>query len=213
VIGETITTGTSHVRRNDGLTTRALDTEPGMFAEAHAGDACSALGILGAATILASWPFGKSEPRIERWGRMLVLGSMGAALVDTAIQGHNMVEGQGKRSKHAVGLGPTAYAATGLIPAASLMAVRSVRHRMSLSGAARVGVLGLATGVMGYELTHRSPRIASGEESWSGYGSFVAAAAGFVVARHAVRIRPTVLAHDLNNVVKRVMPGKHQAGG
>lgn len=166
-----------------------LATAPGKFVEAHVGDLCSALGIIGAATMVVNHRFGKN-PIAERVAERLVLGSMGAGGVDTAIQGRNLIADDEKsRGAKESSPGSMLYAATGMIPGASIGALRSMRHHPSRNEMAKVGLVSVNAGVLGYELVHRGPRIASGEENASGYGSLAASAGGFVVAQRLLMRR------------------------
>jgi hypothetical protein len=187
-----------------------LNTRAGSFVERHAGDACSLLGIVGAAGIVASWTLTRREPMAERIASRFVLASMGAAALDTAIQSYNHFHDDGRsaaaRGNHRSDWGTIGYAATGLIPAATYKALRAIGHKPTFRDVTRLSVLALAAGVMGYELIRRGPGIArdlshstsaavqDGEfdgpshESLSGYGSFAAAIGGFVVARHGLKL-------------------------
>lgn len=166
---------------------RALDTPEGKIIEAHAGDLCSLLGVVGAGVLLLN----RKNPAVEHLGERIALGSMAAGGLDTAIQGYDLVRDGGKgaerRGNNRATLGTLAYAATGLIPAVSLGAVRGLHLHPSAPEAAGLALFALNSSVLGYELVHRVPRIAKGEEDISGYGSLLASMGGFVVAQHFVR--------------------------
>lgn len=176
----------AHLRVSDP-TERALDTDIGTTIEKRVGDLCSLLGIIGAATIAIN----RRNPDIERLGEVIVTGSMLAGGVDTAIQGRNLLVDGGKgaqeRGNTRSSIGSVAYAATGLIPAASIAALGGLHAQPSRREIAGLALLAVNGGVMGYELARRLPRIARGEEDLSGYGSLLASAGGFVVAQHLVR--------------------------
>lgn len=150
--------------------------------ERYAGDAVSVLGIAGAGVLLAS----RRAPRATAVGEALVKGSVEAAIVDTAIQTHNVLsdggDGAVERGNPRSDLGTIAYAATGLIPAASLTALSSLRGRPGPRDLARVAALAANAAVMGYEVSTRGSDMAAGTENASGYASFVAAMGGFVVS-------------------------------
>jgi hypothetical protein len=176
----------AHLRAKDP-TEQLLDTPAGTLTEGHAGDLCSVLGIVGAATIAIN----RRNPQIERAGEIIVTGSMLAGGVDTIIQGRNVLvdggSGAEERGNPRSSVGSIAYAATGLIPAASIAALDGLHAHPSRREMAALALLAVNGGVMGYELIHRLPRIVKGEENWSGYGSLLAAGGGFVVAQHLVR--------------------------
>lgn len=164
-----------------------LDSPVGTLVEARSGDLCSLLGIVGAATILIS----RRTPSIENVGERIVLGSMAAGGVDTAIQARNTIKDDGtgaeERGNPKSSVGTIAYAATGLLPAASIAAMHGLHPHPSRREVAALALLGLNAGVMGYELVNRLPKMVRGEEDASGYGSLLAAMGGFVVAHHLVR--------------------------
>lgn len=168
---------------------RALDTKAGTFVERHAGDLCSLLGIVGAATLVIN----RRSPSIEGVGARIVVGSMAAGGLDTAIQSYDAVHDGGRaaerRGNDRAGPGSIAYAATGLIPAVSLGAVKGLHLQPSRAEVAALALLGVNGAVLGYELVTRGPKIARGEEEASGYGSLLASLGGFVVAHQFVRGR------------------------
>jgi hypothetical protein len=174
------------------------ESGPGRVLESHAGDVCSALGVAGAAMLFAS----HRTPRLahlEQYGQYSVMGSISWGGIDTAIQGSNYLHDRGASSAERgreSNPGSIAYAATGLIPAVALRpALRNVAMLGANPGrasAAKIAVLGLNAGVLGYETITRTPRILAGEENLSGYGSFAAAGGGFIVAHHAFRTPHTV---------------------
>jgi hypothetical protein len=163
-----------------------LDTSQGRLVERRAGDVCSALGIVGAGIIALN----RRSPQIERMGEHVVVGSMVASAVDASIQARNVIvdDGRGaqKRGNPRSTTGTTAYAATGLIPAASFAALRGLHMGASRSELAGLGILAANGGMLGYEILHRGPKIAQGKEDVSGYGSLLAATGGFVVAQRFV---------------------------
>jgi hypothetical protein len=160
----------------------------GGFLEKRSGDLCSLMGIAGAAMILVS----RKLPFLEQPGQYSVLGSMGAAAVDTTIQIYNDKHDGGaaaeKRGATNSNLGSVLYAATGLLPGASLKTLGAIRHVPDLRTAGNITALGLNGVVTGYEFLHRIPRMIDGDENLMGYASFAAAFGGFVVARHALRV-------------------------
>jgi hypothetical protein len=164
-----------------------LDAPAGRVVEGRAGDVCSLLGIVGAATIAIN----RRSPEVELIGERIVLGSMAAAGVDTAIQGRNALKDDGHGAKERGNarstLGTTAYAATGLIPAASLAALRGLHPQPSRNELASLAILAANGGMLGYEAVHRVPKLMRGEEDLSGVGSLLAAGGGFVVAQHIAR--------------------------
>lgn len=165
-----------------------LESPVGRVVEGHAGDLCSVLGILGAATLVINR--GPKAPLAELVGERLVMGSVGAGALDTAIQARNVVKDDGRgakrRGNHKSDWGSVVYAATGLIPGASLRALRGLHPSASVVEKLGVAVLGVNGTVLGYEILHRVPKMAHGEENASGYGSFLASLGGFVVARRAL---------------------------
>ncbi|MCW2927780.1 MAG: hypothetical protein JWM86_1748 [Thermoleophilia bacterium] len=160
-----------------------LATGPGKFIEAHAGDVCSALGIVGAAALVINHRSAKN-PLVEQAAERIVLGSMAAGGVDTAIQARNLIAND-ERSRGAKesSVGSVVYAATGLIPGASVGALRGLHRHPTPNELAGVALVSVNAGVLGYELVHRGPKIISGTEDASGYGSLAASAGGFVVAQ------------------------------
>lgn len=169
-------------------TAALLDTPVGRLVEGHSGDAASALGVLGA-TLLVVNHRGASmrSAALEAMAGRIVTGAIASAAVDTAIQSRNLLlDGPGDaeaRGAEPSTLGTIAYAATGVIPAASMRALRGAHLHASRSEVVALTALGANAGVLGYEVVTRVPRMLQGEEDLSGYGSFVAAAGGFVVAR------------------------------
>jgi hypothetical protein len=163
-----------------------LDSPVGRVVEGHAGDLCSLLGIVGAGVLVLNHR-GARLPSRELLGERIVTGSMAAAGVDTLIQARNVLkdggEGAERRGNEKSTWGTVAYAATGLIPAASLKAVRGLHRHPEAREVAALGLLGVNTAVLGYEAVSRAPKMARGEEDASGYGSFLASLGGFVVAR------------------------------
>lgn len=164
-----------------------LDSNVGTFAEGRAGDLCSLLGIVGAATIAIN----RRNPSVEMIGTRIVSGSMYAGGMDTLIQARNVIADGGagaeERGHPKSDAGSIAYAATGLIPAASIAALAGLHRHPSKREVVGLGLLALNAGVLGYELVTRVPKIMQGEESLSGYGSLLAAGGGFVVAQHIMR--------------------------
>lgn len=163
-----------------------LDAPVGAFVEGRSGDVCSLLGIVGAATMALN----RRSPSIEHVGERIVLGSMMAGGADTLVQSRNVIaggDGPEERGNPHSDKGSIAYAATGLIPAASVGVFATLKPGTGHRDVVGLGLLALNTGVLGYELITRGPKIASGEEDLSGYGSLVASFGGFVVAQHIVR--------------------------
>jgi drug/metabolite transporter (DMT)-like permease len=154
----------------------ALDSPTGQLVEAQAGNVCSLLGIVGAATIVANHRLG-AVPKYERLGSAIIAGSMAAAAVDTFIQGRNVAMGTDGSSA-----GTIAYAATGLIPAASLAALQGFHRHPSKQEVVALAALAVNGAVLGYELATRGPDMARGREDLAGYGSALASLGGFVVA-------------------------------
>ena len=167
-----------------------LATRAGTTVEARAGDLCSLLGIVGAATLVINHR-AIHLPAMEHAGGRLVLGSMAAAAVDTLIQSRNVAvdrgdgsEARGNPKSHP---GTIAYAATGLVPAASLAAYVGLHRHPSHAQLAGAALLALNGAILGYELVSRGPDIVRGEENLSGYGSLLASLGGFVVAQRMLR--------------------------
>lgn len=158
-----------------------ITARTGQLLDAHSGDACSAFGIAGAATLVANHR-AIHLPAMEHTGGRLVLASMAAAGVDTAIQSGEVLTGRGEGTP-----GTVAYAATGLIPATSIAAYAGIDKKAPLRAKAGAGLLALNGAVLGYELLTRGPRILSGDENLSGYGSLAASLGGFVVTHRMVR--------------------------
>lgn len=157
----------------------------GRVVEGRAGDLCSLLGIVGAATLVFNHR-GLRAPAVEIVGERIVLGSMAAAGVDALIQARNTIKDDGAgaeaRGNAKSSWGTVAYAATGLIPAASLKALRGLHRSPTVQEVIGVGALGVNAAMLGYETITRVPKIAEGEENASGYGSYLASLGGFVVA-------------------------------
>ena len=124
-------------------------------------------------------------------GERIVMGSMAAGGLDTAIQARNVLKDDGEGAKERGNpqstWGTVAYAATGLIPAASLRAVRGLHRHPAKQEIAALSLLGVNAAVLGYETVTRAPKMVTGEENASGYGSFLASLGGFVVAHRFVR--------------------------
>lgn len=163
-----------------------LDAPAGRLLESRVGDVCSLLGIVGAATIAIS----RRSPAIEHVGVRIVSGSMVAGGADTAIQARNVVVDAGagaeRRGNERSDAGSIAYAATGMIPAASIAALRGLAPHAPQRDVLGMALLAVNTAVLGYELVTRTPGIMRGQEDLSGYGSLLASLGGFVVARHLV---------------------------
>lgn len=164
-----------------------LDSKAGTFVEGNVGDLCSLLGIVGAGVIAINQ---RSAGR-EILGMRIVMGSMLAGATDTLIQARNVVRDDGagakKRGNERSTWGTVAYAATGVVPAVSVAAIRGLHRHPNRREVAALGLLALNTAVLGYELVTRLPKIARGDEDLSGYGSLAASFGGFVVARHLLR--------------------------
>ncbi|MCW2920853.1 MAG: hypothetical protein JWL76_727 [Thermoleophilia bacterium] len=166
-----------------------LDSPVGRVVEARAGDVCSLLGIAGAAVLVLNHR-GLKSPRFEMVGERIVMGSMAAAGVDALIQARNVIkddgEGAKRRGNPKSSWGTVAYAATGLIPAASLRSLRGLHRAPSTHEIFGLGALGVNAAMLGYETVHRVPKMVRGEEDASGYGSFLASLGGFVAARRSM---------------------------
>ena len=166
-----------------------LETPLGRIAEGHAGDLCSLLGIVGAATLLLNHRGGRSAG-VEWLGERIVAGSVGAGALDTAIQARNVLKDDGagaeRRGHDRSSWGTVAYAATGLIPAASLKALRGLHRHPSPNEVAALSVLAVNGAMVGYETVTRAPKALQGQEDASGYGSWLASMGGFVVAKRFV---------------------------
>lgn len=170
-----------------GTLDAALETDAGALLEQRAGDACSALGVLGAAALVVNHRFVRA-PKLEQIGTSIVGGSVASAAVDATIQTHNLFDtDEEQRTGSESTVGSTVYAATGLIPGASLGVLAQLRRMPSSSEAAGLGLVAVNSAMLGYELVHRVPRIANGEEDASGAGSLLASLGGFVVAQRALR--------------------------
>lgn len=163
------------------------------FLERNSGDACSALSVVGAIGLVAS----RRRPQFERPSEAIILASMGAAVLDASYQSINVAQGDEKRGAQTLrggaeenrqsNIGTIAYAATGVLPAASIHALDSLRHRPSKRELAQLAFFAVNSGLMGYEIMHRAPKMVDGKETASGYGSFAAAMGAFVVAGRALR--------------------------
>ncbi len=166
-----------------------LNSPVGRVVEGRAGDAASLLAIIGAATLVINHR-GPGAPMAEFVGERIVLGSMGAAGVDALIQARNTLKDDGagaeERGNARSSWGTVAYAATGLLPAASLKALRGLHRSPSTHEVLGLGALGVNAAMLGYETVTRTPKMARGEEDASGYGSFLASIGGFVVARRVM---------------------------
>lgn len=162
----------------------------GRVVEGRAGDVCSLLGIVGAAALVLNHR-GVQSPKFEMVGERIVLGSMAAAGVDALIQARNVIkddgEGAKRRGNATSTWGTVAYAATGLLPAASIRSLRGLHRAPSTHEVLGVAALGVNAAMLGYETVHRVPKMVRGEEDASGYGSFLASLGGFVVARRSMR--------------------------
>lgn len=163
-----------------------LDSPAGRVVEGRAGDAASLLAIIGAATLVINHR-GPRAPMAEFVGERIVLGSMGAAGLDALIQARNTLVDDGAgaeaRGNARSDWGTVAYAATGLLPAASLTALRGLHRSPSVNEVIALTALGVNGAMLGYETVTRVPKMAQGEEDASGYGSLLASLGGFVVAR------------------------------
>lgn len=133
---------------------------------------------------------GARVPVTEIVGERIVLASMGSAGVDTLIQARNTIkdggEGATERGNARSSWGTVAYAATGMLPAASLRSLRGLHRTPSTHEVIGLGALGVNTAMLGYETMTRVPKMVQGEEDPSGYGSFLASLGGFVVARRLI---------------------------
>ena len=161
----------------------------GRVVEGRAGDAASVLAILGAATLVINHR-GARNPMTELVGERIVLASMGAAGVDTLIQARNTLTDGGagaeERGNAKSSWGTVAYAATGLLPAASLRALRGLHRSPTTQEVIGLGALGVNAAMLSYETVTRAPKIAQGEEDASGYASYLASVGGFVVAQRFI---------------------------
>ncbi len=161
----------------------------GRVVEGRAGDVCSLLGVVGAAALVLNHR-GVRSPRFEMVGERIVMGSMAAAGVDALIQARNVIkdggDGAERRGNAKSSWGTVAYAATGLLPAASLRALRGLHRAPTTNEVIAVAALGINAGMLGYETVTRVPKMVRGEEDASGYGSFLASLGGFVVTRRFV---------------------------
>ena len=141
----------------------------------RAGDASSVLSIAGAAALLIPHP-NREEAKIAR---VLVASSLAAGGVDTAIQGTRAIKGSDGSD-----IGTTAYAATGLLPSASVGSLAYAKQLHNAHGRVALATLGANLGLIGYEMVHRIPRMKDGKEDTSGYLSFAAAFSGIAVRAH-----------------------------
>lgn len=168
-----------------GVGDELLDSPVGRLVEGRAGDACSLLGIIGAAAMVANHRVHHS-PVIERLAGRVIVGAVVAAGVDAAIQARNVLVDGGvgaeARGNERSDWGTVAYAATGMIPAASLGAIRGLHRHPSRQEVAALGALAVNGGMLGYELVTRGGDMVRGREDASGYGSALASFGGFVVA-------------------------------
>ena len=143
------------------------------LARRRAGDASSVLSIVGAAALFLPHEGGPMA-------RNLIVASLAAGGLDTAIQGSRMVSGHRDAT-----IGSTLYAATGLLPAASIFTLGALVHRPNAHEAYMLATLGANLALIGYELGHRLPRMERRTENVSGYLSFAAAFSGVIVrAKH-----------------------------
>ncbi len=170
---------------------RALDTRAGRAVEGHIGDVCSVLGIVGAAALVINHRTSQL-PIVERIGDAVVTGSLAASGVDTAIQAYDTIQGpdggEVARGNAKADWGTVAYAATGMIPAASLRALEGLHANPTRGELVALGALAVNGGMLGYEVLRRGKDIVHGKEDASGYGSLFAATGGFVVARSFARL-------------------------
>ena len=168
------------------VTSAALEHPVGRGVERFAGDAASALAIAGASTLVANHQLAHT-PMLEHVGARIVLASMVAAGVDTAVQARNLVAGdEQRRGVEESTPGTLAYAATGLIPGASVGALAGLHRHPARAEVLGLGLLAVNGAMLGYELFTRVPKIIDGTEDASGYGSLLASLGGFVVVHRFV---------------------------
>lgn len=157
-----------------GAERRRADDEVARLAHGYrtvgdvAGDASSVLSIAGAGLLFA-------RPKGDPVAHGVIVASMAAGAVDTAAQVQRWAAGEPDAN-----LGSTVYAATGLIPGASLIALRALKHVPSRGEVAELAAVGANLSLIGYEM-HRVPKLASGDEDASGALSFAAAFSGVAV--------------------------------
>jgi hypothetical protein len=103
----------------------------------------------------------------------LLGGSIAAGAMDTAIQAYNVYDGH----RHGSNIKTVAYAATGIMPASNLVALKGMR---SLTGFARHASdavwLGGNVGFVGLETAWKGPSLVSGNadvSDWLAYGAAV----------------------------------------
>ncbi len=145
----------------------------GGVIDRRAGDVSSVLGIAGAgASLLPSVPVAATKG--------ILVASIAAGAVDTAIQGVGALAGDDEKT-----LGTTAYAATGLLPSASLLWVLDLKSGIhSGSEAMHVAALAANVGLVAYEAATRTDDVVGGNEDTSGYLAIGAAVGGLVMRAH-----------------------------
>lgn len=138
--------------------------EPG-WVEEHAGDVSSALAIGGTIASFAS--------PLLRFAAPLLSGSIVAGAVDTAHQAWNTLDG----NRHGSNWGTAAYAATGVMPASNLAALKGIRTVKGLaSHAADALWLGSNVGFVGLESAWKMPSMLENKadtSDWLAYGAAI----------------------------------------
>lgn len=134
-----------------------------------AGDASSVMSLAGAGLLVA-------RPIGDRTAHGVVIASFAAGGIDTAVQIQRWAAGEKDAN-----FGTTVYAATGLLPGASLIALKSLKHIPAKGEIAELATVGANLALIGYETVHRVPRMVDGTEDTSGYLSFAAGFSGIVV--------------------------------
>lgn len=142
-------------------------TQTYRIARDSAGDHSSVLSIAGAGALFLPRAHGIAGPII---GASIVAGAL-----DTAIQGGRWATGRPDSDA-----GSTLYAATGLLPAASLYWADRAVHPHGVRDGVRLALLAGNLGLVGFEAIFRGHRIEDGTESVAGYLALGAALSGLV---------------------------------
>lgn len=121
------------------------------LAERYSGAMSSALGIGGLALTFV--------PGLAPVGTAVIGASVAAGAVDTAVQGWNLAHGGRNDST----IGSTLYAATGMLPAASVHKLRNLAALPRVTRLTHPALLAANVGLAAGEVIVRVPRMLSGE--------------------------------------------------
>ena len=135
----------------------------------NAGDASSVLSMAGTALL-----FGP-ETVTRHIGKPVIAASLVAGAVDTT---QEIVKWTHHEKDS--GLRPTLYAATGLLPASSIMWATLAKGGLHRHNAARLAALAANVGLIGYEAATRGNDVLNGKEDASGYLAIGAAMSGVI---------------------------------